>query len=174
MKRARPLTFDLGDPADSARFDRLRPPTGAPLSATYRLQLDEIERAGTVTPERLERYRAALAPVLDAIDARHTFDAETDALMNEAERIVANAAREYLVAEGQARVDGRSKGGKGRPAPSWYAEAEQHAQTLLASGRERHELVSLCARKFKRSDDAVRRVLQEARLVERKEKPAAT
>lgn len=169
MKRAHPLTFTA--PNDKAR---VQPPSGAALSATYRLQFAEIERAEIMGAERLERYRQALAPILDAMDARRTLDGETDALMNEAERIIANAAREYLIREGESRIRGRSKGGKSRPKPAWHADTESHARKLLASGRERHELVSLCARKSGRSDDAVRRVLQAAGLIDRRERAAPT
>ncbi|RZZ88916.1 hypothetical protein [Pseudoxanthomonas winnipegensis] len=67
--------------------------------------------------------------------------------------------------EVQSRRAASAKGGKARKAPAWHADAVRHARALLATGRQTHELTGLCARKFKKKDDAVRRVLQGADLV---------
>lgn len=50
-------------------------------------------------------------------------------------------------------------------APDWHADAVKYARLLLATGRESHDLTALVMRKFKKSEDATRRVLQAAGLV---------
>jgi len=76
----------------------------------------------------------------------------------------------------KARRDNRRQAGTRKPrkvvAPAWHSQAIRHAKTLLAAGREVHELTGLCARKFGRSDDAVRAVLQSANLIPRRKNRA--
>lgn len=66
------------------------------------------------------------------------------------------------------RQAGNAKGGKNRPPPDWHSKAISHARALLATGSQRHELTAKVARKVAQSDDAVRRVLQDAGLVHKR------
>ena len=52
--------------------------------------------------------------------------------------------------------------------PAWHDEAVRHARTLLATGTEAHEITAKCARRFGKSNDAVRSVLNSAGLVTRR------
>lgn len=56
--------------------------------------------------------------------------------------------------------------------PAWHAEVVRYAQTLLATGRESHELTGMCARRYGKSDDATRTVLQSAGLVRKRKSRA--
>lgn len=64
----------------------------------------------------------------------------------------------------KSRVGG-SKGGSSKKTPEWHVKAVEHARLLLATGKEPHELASVCARKFGKSEDQARKVLQSAELV---------
>lgn len=70
------------------------------------------------------------------------------------------------------RRKGSSRGGKNRPKPEWHSKAVNHAKTLMADGTENHELTAKCARRFSKSTDAVRRVLDAAGLFEKRKSRA--
>lgn len=116
MDKNRPLTFDLRNEAARERFEKMLPPSGAPFTATYTLQFAEVEKAGRMRSERLEKYRTALNHQLAIVErliaeaggvhnifamphhhaAPHIFERA----LAEAERIIGNAIREPLADAG--------------------------------------------------------------------------
>lgn len=117
MNKDRPLTFDLGNAADAERFEKLRPPSGSPFTATYTLQFVEIEKAGRMRSERLEQYRTALsrqlaiverliakaggAHIILAMPGDHPTPHIFDRALAEADRIIQNAIAEPLADAGE-------------------------------------------------------------------------
>jgi len=57
---------------------------------------------------------------------------------------------------------GASKGGSTKPKPDWHDKCAAYAKKLLATGTERHELVSKCRRRFDYDAKTIRTVLKNA------------
>lgn len=180
---AHPLTFLLTHPADQTRWATLQPPPGASLGASCRQAFAEIERTWTLDSAALQRFREGLERALAELDERTAavggaheaiHDAAAMAALAEAERIVANAARAYLIEQGAKTVRGRSTGGKNKAAPEWHAKAIKHGRYLLDNGKAAHEITSLCAQKVERTADVVRPILQAAGLIDSRKKAASS
>jgi hypothetical protein len=61
-----------------------------------------------------------------------------------------------------------AEGGAAKRKPAWWGDAQKYARTLLATGRQSHELAGLVARKFKKSEDAARRCLKGSGILVKK------
>ena len=60
----------------------------------------------------------------------------------------------------------RSEGGHSKPKPAWHDECAKHAR-MLKREFEPHQIVAKCKKKFKMSDDAIRTMLQDKRILPR-------
>lgn len=114
----RPLTFELWDPTEQKRYERVSTPvTGEPLSGYLLRQFAEIDRTWALDAGRLEAYREALTNVVEKIEAgveelggQHLAfaDARVQFWIAEAERIISNAARAYVEAKGYSLIKANS------------------------------------------------------------------
>lgn len=173
-------TFNLSDPEDRARFDRIHTPRpGDRLSSSLRRTLDELlagwNQPAELIQQRRDEVERSLAH-MDAIEeqAGGALAALHDPLMAVA-RVQASAAVQRLALEpyvqaGKAAMSARAAGGRARhtDAPDWHARAIAVAQDLRASGIADRELVGMVERRVGKSDDAVRKVLQNAGVLPKK------
>ncbi|UYK81406.1 hypothetical protein NG829_03565 [Xanthomonas sacchari] len=167
-------TFNLSDPEDRARFDRIHTPRpGDLLSSPLRRTLDELlagwNQPAEVIQQRREEVERSLAH-MDAIEeqAGGAAAALHHPLMAVA-RVQASAAVQILAMEPYVQAykvatSARAAGGRARHSdvPDWHARAIKAVQDLRASGIADRELVGRVAQRVGRSDDAVRKVLQNA------------
>lgn len=134
-----------------------------------RAAIMEIIDATDVEP-RIERLRSipALASRVAWLDRRMATVGEDSTLhgrLIDAEAIAYKIAARPALVRDRKRQAGSSKGGESRPAPAWHDDAIKYARTLLVCGTETHELTGKVKKKVHHSDDAVRRVLQNAGLI---------
>lgn len=138
--------------------------TRRPIHGSLFARLPDVRFDELVTSARRWLDQAkAVEPDAQA-DERYAIDAYKLAV-TEARKAIDVMRVEALAQAGFRLSESGKRGGAMRRPPTWHADAVKHAQTLLATGRETHELAGLCARKFRKSDDAVRRVLQKAGVV---------
>ncbi|CTP92376.1 hypothetical protein XTPLMG728_3218 [Xanthomonas translucens pv. poae] len=167
-------TFNLSDPEDLARFDRIHTPhPGDRLSSPFRRQLDELLAGWNQPAEVIQRERDRVERSLahmDAIEeqAGGALAALHDPLMAVA-RVQASAAVQRLALEpyvraGRAAIEARAAGGRAKArnngTPPWHAAVIKAAHGLRGAGEPDRDLVRLLAQKYPYSDDTIRRVLQ--------------
>jgi len=133
-----------------------------------------IARAGSeFAPDQVLFLRAERARVF-----RLHREGEYAAMMEAARALFSacNGLDQTLRVKVQVLRDNRRQAGVRKPrnrrAPDWHAEAVKYAKALLATGRESHELAAIVARRYGRSEDAVRTVLQAAGLVRKRKSRA--
>lgn len=135
----------------------------------------EIFDAGEAAPriDRLRKFPSLASRVawLDRRLAEGREDRGFHERLRDAESLAYKLAARPALVRDQRRQAGTRKPRK-VTIPAWHADAIRHAKTLLASGRETHELTGLCARRFDMSTDAVRPVLQSAGLVQKRKNRA--
>ncbi|WIH05517.1 hypothetical protein KHF85_03170 [Xanthomonas translucens pv. graminis] len=167
-------TFNLSDPEDRARFDRIHTPrTGDRLSSSLRRTLDELLAGWNQPAEVIQRERDLVERSLAHMDAieeqaggalaalHHPLMAVA---MVQASAAVQLLAREPYVRAARAAIEARAAGGRAKArnngAPPGHAAVVKAARRLQAAGEPDRDLVRLLAQEFRYSDDTIRRVLQ--------------
>ncbi|WCE03166.1 hypothetical protein [Pseudoxanthomonas sp. JBR18] len=172
---AHPLSFNLADPDDEARWMRVATPdTGEKLSAAYWRSFNEVAQHWRLGDIRLERCRRALQRSLEALDdlscvygQHRTFLQEIGRLhLEAAERILGEAARAYTLEQGEMIVRARST--RRREDSDDKAEVVKLGRKLRDDGIRLREITGIVATRMRMSDDVVRPVLQRAGVIKPK------
>lgn len=72
------------------------------------------------------------------------------------------ARLDNLLEANASRREGNARGGKNKRAPEWHERCISYAGSLLATGKQRHELSGILAERFKRDRTSIDRVLKKA------------
>lgn len=173
---ARPLVFNLTLRADRERFARLYHHTDAGLSELFWRLFEEVASTWKLGPDELDWYQRRLGVVLNHLDAaclalggphKAMRDPRTEMHLQAAQRIVEEARDAYALQTGQAVIRGRATGGRNRARPPWHQEVIEFGKIKKSLGNTDQQVVVRAARAFRKSQSAVRRVLQPAGVIEK-------